>query len=473
MGSGGSRTGPGSGGTVTLELSPDGLRLGVPGDPNQLTRIVDLSAIAPTGLSVSTAVGSSGGTTTLTATLTSAGSPFAGQQVSFSLNGSPAGTATTNAAGVATLSGVSLAGIGAGNYAGGVQAAFAGDATHAPAAGSATLTVAKAAPVARGVVVTTQEGVTKSGTLLATDAEGDPLTFSIVTPPTKGTLTLVDAATGAFTYTPNAGAIGYDSFTFRAADAGGASSTATGAVFIVAASPRWPGQTVRASVATDGTEQNGASTLGAVPSADGRFIAFSSGSRRICGRHTSRQCQRLRARPADGADDAGEHGERRWAGNRRRPAVIDAGRAVRGVHHDWLESAGRRPECGRSTPSSTIARRARPRASASRATAHRATARTRCPVISADGRYVAFSGDGHESGAGDTERDDEDVFLHDRQTGQTTLVSVTSAGVQGNTDSWRPSISADGRFIAFNSESTNLVAGRHQWPRSTCSCATC
>ena len=53
----------------------------------------------------------------------------------------------------------------------------------------------------------------------------------------------------------------------------------------------------------------------------------------------------------------------------------------------------------------------------------------------------------------------EDVFLHDRQTGQTTLVSVSSAGVKGNDGSWAPSISADGRFIAFQSEATNLVPG--------------
>ena len=83
--------------------------------------------------------------------------------------------------------------------------------------------------------VTTQEGVAATGTLTAIDAEGDALTFSIVTPPTKGTLVITDAATGAFTYTPNAGAVGYDTFIFRAADGGGASSTATGAVFIVAA----------------------------------------------------------------------------------------------------------------------------------------------------------------------------------------------------------------------------------------------
>jgi hypothetical protein len=43
--------------------------------------------------------------------------------------------------------------------------------------------------------------------------------------------------------------------------------------------------------------------------------------------------------------------------------------------------------------------------------------------------------------------------------GFTELVSVTSAGVQGNQDSERPSVSADGRFVAFGSLSDNLVPG--------------
>jgi Tol biopolymer transport system component len=79
------------------------------------------------------------------------------------------------------------------------------------------------------------------------------------------------------------------------------------------------------------------------------------------------------------------------------------------------------------------------------------------PSISDDGRYVAFAslasnlvtGDGNGQG---------DVFTHDRQTGLTTRVSVDSAGVEGNFGSSNPSISADGRHVAFESAATNLVA---------------
>ncbi len=79
------------------------------------------------------------------------------------------------------------------------------------------------------------------------------------------------------------------------------------------------------------------------------------------------------------------------------------------------------------------------------------------PDISADGRYVAFVSSASNLVDGDT-NGTSDVFLHDRVTGTTTRVSVDSAGLQGNGDSLSPSISADGRFVAFGSAASNLVA---------------
>jgi hypothetical protein len=52
-----------------------------------------------------------------------------------------------------------------------------------------------------------------------------------------------------------------------------------------------------------------------------------------------------------------------------------------------------------------------------------------------------------------------DAFVRDRQSGQTSRVSVSTVGVQSNSDSGFSSLSADGRFIAFDSEASNLVAG--------------
>jgi Tol biopolymer transport system component len=78
--------------------------------------------------------------------------------------------------------------------------------------------------------------------------------------------------------------------------------------------------------------------------------------------------------------------------------------------------------------------------------------------ISADGRFVAFYSDASDLVPGDTNTA-SDVFVHDRQTGQTTRVSVASDGTQGNYESRYPSISADGRFVAFDSSASNLVPG--------------
>ncbi len=78
--------------------------------------------------------------------------------------------------------------------------------------------------------------------------------------------------------------------------------------------------------------------------------------------------------------------------------------------------------------------------------------------ISADGRFVAFASSASNLVTGDT-NNASDVFVHDRQTGATTRVSVASDGTQANGGSGGGGISADGRFVAFVSDASNLVAG--------------
>jgi CSLREA domain-containing protein len=80
------------------------------------------------------------------------------------------------------------------------------------------------------------------------------------------------------------------------------------------------------------------------------------------------------------------------------------------------------------------------------------------PIISADGRYVAFVSSADNLVSGDTNRI-RDVFVHDMQTGTTTLVSVATDGTQANYSSYEPSISANGRYIAFHSSANNLISG--------------
>ncbi len=80
------------------------------------------------------------------------------------------------------------------------------------------------------------------------------------------------------------------------------------------------------------------------------------------------------------------------------------------------------------------------------------------PSISSDGNCIAFGSDAGNLVPGDTNYL-MDVFVHDRQTAQTTRVSVDSAGLQANWPSYYPSISADGRCVAFRSSAYNLVPG--------------
>jgi hypothetical protein len=79
--------------------------------------------------------------------------------------------------------------------------------------------------------------------------------------------------------------------------------------------------------------------------------------------------------------------------------------------------------------------------------------------LSGDGRFVAFLSDASNLVADDTNHA-LDVFVRDRQTGTTERVSVASDGTEGDFGSDSiPSLSADGRFVAFDSYSTNLVPG--------------
>src|SRR6185436_567985 len=102
----------------------------------------------------------------------------------------------------------------------------------------ATITIAitavNDAPVAANGTLTTPEDTPASGTLVATDADGDALTYAIVTNGTKGTATITNAATGAFTYAPAVNATGTDIITFKAHDGALDSNVASVTITITA-----------------------------------------------------------------------------------------------------------------------------------------------------------------------------------------------------------------------------------------------
>jgi Tol biopolymer transport system component len=83
------------------------------------------------------------------------------------------------------------------------------------------------------------------------------------------------------------------------------------------------------------------------------------------------------------------------------------------------------------------------------------------PSLSANGRFVAFLSFASNLVPGDRNHR-PDVFVHDLKRGKTTRVSVNSAGEEANDGSiWLPAISDNGRFVAFFSRSTNLVPNDH------------
>ena len=157
------------------------------------------------------------------------------------------------------------------------------------------------------------------------------------------------------------------------------------------------GATSRASVDSSGGQANGPSG-GAAISADGRFIAFSSAATNLA--------------PGD---------------SNGQPDVFVLDRVSGALLHASVDSAGN-PANG---PSGE-------------------------PTLSADGRFVAFASFATNLVAGGT-NGRRQIFVHDLQSRRTSLASVDSAGVAGDADSNGPSISADGFTVAFSSAAAHLV----------------
>lgn len=135
-----------------------------------------------TVLSVSSASGTFGGTVDLSATLTSSGSPLSGETITFAINGTSVGNATTNGGGAATLTDVSIAGIGVGTHPGYIVASFAGDTNYSASSGTADLTVSGVS-TSKIVFTTTAQTITAGSvsrviTIQTQDSYGNPTSVS-------------------------------------------------------------------------------------------------------------------------------------------------------------------------------------------------------------------------------------------------------------------------------------------------------
>jgi Tol biopolymer transport system component len=81
------------------------------------------------------------------------------------------------------------------------------------------------------------------------------------------------------------------------------------------------------------------------------------------------------------------------------------------------------------------------------------------PQLNTDGRYLAFDSQSTILTGTPDRNEANDVFVRDCLTGTTTRVSVGAEGRDGNGQSTNPALSGDGRWLAFESTATNLVAG--------------
>lgn len=77
------------------------------------------------------------------------------------------------------------------------------------------------------------------------------------------------------------------------------------------------------------------------------------------------------------------------------------------------------------------------------------------PSLSRNGRFIAF--ETTYALVSDDTNNNADIYLHDRDTGETTRISVHTNGSEGNAASHAPSISEDGRWISFTSRASNLI----------------
>jgi Tol biopolymer transport system component len=231
----------------------------------------------------------------------------------------------------------------------------------------------------------------------------------------------------------------------------------------------------RVSVASDGTQGNGLSNAPAI-SADGRYVTFTSNASNLVEGDTN------------GGTDIFVHD--RVTGETQRVSVASDGTQGNGpeVWEVWIASSisadGRYVAFSsladnlvegdtngafdffvydRMTGETTRVSVASDGTQANGTCAFYALAPIFGPSISADGLYVAFSSNATNLVKGFTEYPDiyinASIYVHNQVTGETTLVSVSSDGTQANGCSWLHAISADGRYVVFSSDATNLVDG--------------
>jgi hypothetical protein len=275
--------------------------------------------------------------------------------------------------------------------------------------------------------------------------------------------------TGKLTYTPGTTA-GTATVTVRLHDSGGIANngvdTSASQTFTITITAITAVVTQRVSVSTGGAQANGGSDDPTI-SANGRYAAFDSAATNLVTGDTNavndvfvfdRQTgQTTRVSVASGANGAQGNGAS------RSPSISSDGRYV-AFESDATNLAGTdnngktdifvRDTCAGVSGCTQTTTRVTP------GTGTQGAGDSKNPSISGDGRYVAFESSATNLVSGDTNKA-SDIFVYDRQTGVISRISVASgaAGAQGNGGSTDPAISADGKSVAFVSAAGNLVTG--------------
>jgi Tol biopolymer transport system component len=224
---------------------------------------------------------------------------------------------------------------------------------------------------------------------------------------------------------------------------------------------RKTGRTERVSVGSSGGEADGRSELPAI-SADGRFVTFRSLAANLVPGDTNGKLdifvhdretsltERVSVSSSGDQVNGSSGGSSISADGRFVAFVCDARSLTPNDEYVHKDMFIRDRETGKTERLSVSSSGGEPDSSGND------------PSITPDGRFVAFESRAANLVPGDTNREC-DIFVHDRRSGKTERVSVSSSGAEANGDSWHPSfshsISADGRFVAFGSKATNLVPG--------------
>jgi len=215
--------------------------------------------------------------------------------------------------------------------------------------------------------------------------------------------------------------------------------------------------TVRPSISNNEAQANGSSTFSAV-SQDGRYVAFDSSATNLIGLDTNAASDIfVRDRRADTTRRVSIRSNGTQAnGASQTPAMSSSGRFV------TFSSSASNLVPGDTNGTTDIFVHNRKTGKTTRVSTlsngDEANGPSSLPRISADGRFVSFDSSANNLVPGDG-NGVADIFVKDRNTGRTRRVSLRSNGAQGNATSTVSDISPNGRYVTFTSSATNLVGG--------------